>query len=57
VVGSSAPSGVVSRAIDAVETYQKMLNRELKLGADSATQLEAKPEPETKVVVAQDRWR
>ena len=59
VVGSSAPSGVVSRAIDAVETYQKMLNRELKLGADSATQPEAKPE--TKVVVEQDStsdtWR
>ena len=55
VVGSSAPSGVVSRAIDAVETYQEMLNRELKLGADSSAQTpapEGKSEP--KVVVAKD---
>lgn len=53
VVGSSAPSGVVSRAIDAVETYQKMLNRELKLGSPSSTQ---QPEGETQptVIVAQD---
>lgn len=64
VVGSSAPSGVVSRAIDAVETYQQMLNRELKLGADSSTSTPTPgPEgkPETKVVVAQDSgsdtWR
>jgi len=63
VVGSSAPSGVVSRAIDAVETYQKMLNRELKLGADAATPIqEQDSKPETKVIVAQasgssDAWR
>ncbi|AGK56688.1 hypothetical protein HYPDE_25018 [Hyphomicrobium denitrificans 1NES1] len=50
VVGSSAPPGVVSRAIDAVETYQEMLNRELKLGADSSAQ---EGKSETKVVVAQ----
>lgn len=52
VIGSSAPSGVVSRAIDAVETYQKMLNRELKLGGEQSTEPDGKPE--TKVVVAQE---
>lgn len=52
VVGSSAPSGVVTRAIDAVETYQKMLNRELKLGGEQSTEPDGKPE--TKVVVAQE---
>jgi len=52
VIGSSAPSGVVSRAIDAVETYQKMLNRELKLGGERSTEPDGKPE--TKVVVAQE---
>lgn len=64
VVGSSAPSGVVSRAIDAVETYQRMLNRELKLGGESETTtpgpaLESKSEPQ--IVVAKDSgsntWR
>lgn len=61
VVGSSAPSGVVSQAIDAVETYQEMLNRELKLSADSSAQNPA-PEgkSETKVVVkdnGSEAWR
>lgn len=37
VVGGSMPSGVVSRAIDAVESYQQMLNQEFKFGADTTT--------------------
>jgi predicted PurR-regulated permease PerM len=54
VVGSSAPSGVVSRAIDAVETYQQMLNRELKLGGETSTTTPApEDKPETKVVVTE----
>jgi len=61
VVGSSAPSGVVSRAIDAVETYQQMLNRELKLGGDASTPPGTESKPETKIIVAQDdtsdAWR
>lgn len=61
VVGSSAPSGVVSRAIDAVETYQEMLNRELKLSADSSAQNPApQGKSETKVVVkdnGSEAWR
>jgi len=63
VVGSSAPSGVVSRAIDAVETYQQMLNRELKLGNNASAPAAPTSEntPETKVIVAQDdrsdTWR
>jgi predicted PurR-regulated permease PerM len=36
VVGTSVPSGLVGRAIDAVESYQEMLGRELRLGADQA---------------------
>jgi predicted PurR-regulated permease PerM len=63
VVGSSVPSGVVSRAIDAVETYQQMIDRELKLGV--ATSPSTTPDPDakaqSKVVVAQDTglgaWR
>ncbi len=65
VAGGSVTTGVVSRAIDAVESYQQMLDRELKLGADNVTTpTDAKPEtskPETKVVVTQDSssdaWR
>jgi predicted PurR-regulated permease PerM len=67
VVGGSVPTGVVSRAIDAVESYQQMLDRELKFGADNVTTPappDAKPETakaETKFIVAQDNssdaWR
>ncbi|CCB65210.1 conserved membrane protein of unknown function [Hyphomicrobium sp. MC1] len=32
IVGSSVPSGLVGRAIDAVETYQRMINNELQFG-------------------------
>lgn len=62
VVGTSTPSGVVSRAIDAVESYQKMLNRELHFGTSPATtEPTAEAKPETKVVVTQSddsgTWR
>jgi predicted PurR-regulated permease PerM len=63
VVGSSVPSGVVSRAIDAVETYQQMIDRELKLGVDTSPSTTPDPDakPQSKVVVAQDTssgaWR
>ena len=42
VVGSSVPSGLVGRAIDAVESYQEMLGRELRLGVE---QVSPKPPP------------
>lgn len=35
IVGSSVPSGLVGRAIDAVETYQRMINNELQFGVTS----------------------
>jgi len=63
VVGSSVPSGVVSRAIDAVETYQQMIDRELKLGVDTSPSTTPDPDAkaQSKVVVAQDTglgaWR
>ena len=38
VVGTSVPSGLVGRAIDAVESYQEMLNRELGSGANRRLQ-------------------
>ena len=64
VVGSSVPTGVVSRAIDAVETYQQMINRELKLGFEdtrTVTSAESAAKPESKVVVEKDTgsgaWR
>src|SRR5262249_14597321 len=38
IVGTSVPSGLVGRAIDAVETYQQMINSELQLGGDSSVQ-------------------
>lgn len=64
VVGGSVSTGVVSRAIDAVETYQQMINRELKLGVEEAlppTSPDADAKKESKVVVAQEAssgaWR
>jgi predicted PurR-regulated permease PerM len=63
VVGGSLPSGVVSRAIDAVETYQQMLNQEFKLDAASSAGSPSPPDatPKEKVVVTQDSgsgaWR
>jgi predicted PurR-regulated permease PerM len=63
VVGSSVPSGVVSRAFDAVETYQQMIDRELKLGVDTSPSTTPDPDAkaQSKVVVAQDTglgaWR
>jgi len=63
VVGGSLPSGVVSRAVDAVETYQRMLNREFKFGVDS-TAVPPSPsdaKPKEKVVVTENSssgaWR
>ncbi|WP_414462680.1 AI-2E family transporter [Hyphomicrobium sp. DY-1] len=43
IVGSSVPSGLVGRAIDAVETYQRMINNELQFGV---TYPEAQPPAE-----------
>ncbi|MBS0234879.1 MAG: AI-2E family transporter [Proteobacteria bacterium] len=43
LVGPSVPSGLVGRAIDAVESYQQMINSELQLGAGPTSQ----PEPES----------
>jgi predicted PurR-regulated permease PerM len=64
VVGGSVSSGVVSRAIDAVETYQQMINRELKLGVEEARPSEspeADAKTESKVVVTKEAtsgaWR
>lgn len=63
VVGGSLPTGLVSRAVDAVETYQQMLNQEFKF--DSATsavsQTPSDAKPKEKVVVTEDSssgaWR
>jgi predicted PurR-regulated permease PerM len=55
VVGSSTPSGLVARAIDAVDSYRDMLDRELKLGtapAQPAILTTPGKEPKEKVVVA-----
>jgi predicted PurR-regulated permease PerM len=63
VVGGSVPTGVVSRAIDAVETYQQMLNQELKLGDATPAAPASSPDgkPKEKVVVTEDSgsgaWR
>lgn len=38
IVGTSVPSNVVSRAIDAVETYQQMIHDELQFGNSSSTE-------------------
>lgn len=56
VVGGSISTGIVTRAIDAVESYQTMLEDELKLGpAKPPEATEAPPEPNTKVVVAKTK--
>src|SRR6185312_10868120 len=56
VVGGSLPSGVVSRAVDAVETYQQMLNQEFKF--DTASPVAPQPASDAskkeKIVVTQD---
>jgi predicted PurR-regulated permease PerM len=63
VVGGSLPSGVVSRAVDAVETYQRMLNREFKFGVDSSAvpPSPSDAKPKEKVVVTENSssgaWR
>ena len=56
VVGGSVPTGVVSRAIDAVETYQQMLNQEFKFDAASpvAPQPPSDASKKEKIVVTQD---
>lgn len=63
VVGGSLPSGVVSRAVDAVETYQQMLNQEFKFGVDSSVvpPSPSDAKPKEKVVVTENSssgaWR
>jgi len=57
VVGGSLSTGIVTRAIDAVQSYQTMIENELKLGNAgtpvSSTEPNAKvTDPNTKVVVA-----
>ncbi|RUO97556.1 MAG: AI-2E family transporter [Hyphomicrobium sp.] len=58
IVGSSVPSGVVGRAIDAVETYQKMINHELQFGTtfppDTPAPETNKPEDQQKVHFVRD---
>jgi predicted PurR-regulated permease PerM len=44
-VGQSVPSGLVGRAIDAVESYQKMINSELQLGTDPSAGAPPPAEP------------
>ncbi|MBA2125899.1 AI-2E family transporter [Hyphomicrobium methylovorum] len=45
VSASSAPSGIVSRAIDAVSTYRTMISRELHIGEDPAAAPGAQTSP------------
>jgi predicted PurR-regulated permease PerM len=54
VVGTSMPSGLVGRAIDAVESYQEMLNQELRLGTDAASPT-APPNPESPAQTADQK--
>ena len=61
VVGTSVPSGLVGRAIDAVESYQEMLNRELRLGSEQASPTQPTPDqptdpkPENKVQIIKEQ--
>ena len=61
VVGTSLPSGLVGRAIDAVESYQEMLNRELRLGSEQASPTQPTPDqptdpkPENKVQIIKEQ--
>lgn len=61
VVGTSVPSGLVGRAIDAVESYQEMLNRELRLGVEQASPTQSLPDqpadqkPENKVQIVREQ--
>ena len=61
IVGTSVPSGLVGRAIDAVESYQEMLNRELRLGSEQASPTQPTPDqptdpkPENKVQIIKEQ--
>jgi predicted PurR-regulated permease PerM len=56
IVGTSVPSGLVGRAIDAVETYQQMINDELQLGTEPAGQASPPdPQAKNKVQVVKDQ--
>jgi predicted PurR-regulated permease PerM len=56
VVGGSISTGIITRAIDAVESYQEMLEDELKLApAKLPEATEAPPDPNTKVIVAKTK--
>ena len=61
VIGTSVPSGLVGRAIDAVESYQEMLNRELRLGIEQASPTQPPPDqpadqkPENKVQIIREQ--
>jgi predicted PurR-regulated permease PerM len=56
VVGGSISTGIVTRAIDAVESYQEMLEDELKLApAKLPAATEPPPDPNTKVIVAKTK--
>ena len=61
IVGTSVPSGLVGRAIDAVESYQEMLNRELRLGSEQASPTQPPPDqptdpkPENKVQIIKEQ--
>ena len=60
VVGGSISTGIVTRAIDAVQSYQTMIENELKLGNAGAPVGSTDPntkvaDPNTKVVVADPR--
>ena len=57
VVGSSVPTGVVSRAIDAVESYQQMLDRELKFGARRMLRRQTPPDAKPETPNARDKGR
>ena len=57
VVGGSLSTGIVTRAIDAVRSYQTMIENELKLGNAGTPVSSTEPntkvtDPNTKVVVA-----
>jgi len=56
IIGPSVPSGLVGRAIDAVESYQQMINSELQLGAEPTSGPQpAPPQDKNKVQIVKDQ--